>query len=429
MKERKTYLGRWFQDFKGICGHELKQIFSDWGVMLIFFVAGLAYPLLYNVVYLNGILNDTPVAVVDEAACSQSREFIRQIDATREVEVAYKCINMDEAQRLMQERKVKGIILFPRDFGDKLARMETAVLSVYADMSSFLYYKNALMATNFVMLDNIRSIQIERYEALGYTAQEASQLTQPLLYEENNPYNRAFSYNIFLVTAILLIIIQQTMFYGMSLLAGTQREKNNSFASLPDRLSGHGVGRVVLGRGMAYWLVYVAVGLYIAFIVPAIFGLPQRGNFFDILLLLLFFVTDCVLFSETWSVMISRRETVFVLFLAISPICLFLTGTSWPTISFSGFWKIFSYIFPSTFGVQAFLNMNSAGGDLSAATTQIFALSVQTIIYYFLASATLYAENWAINHKREIEEVREKIDEKRRLDRRKNAALISGEEA
>ena len=429
MKERKTYLGRWFQDFKGICGHELKQIFSDWGVMLIFFVAGLAYPLLYNVVYLNGILNDTPVAVVDEAACSQSREFIRQIDATREVEVAYKCINMDEAQRLMQERKVKGIILFPRDFGDKLARMETVVLSVYADMSSFLYYKNALMATNFVMLDNIRSIQIERYEAFGYSAQEASQLTQPLLYEETNPYNRAFSYNIFLVTAILLIIIQQTMFYGMSLLAGTQREKNNSFASLPDRLSGHGVGRVVLGRGMAYWLVYVAVGLYIAFIVPAIFGLPQRGNFFDILLLLLFFVTDCVLFSETWSVMISRRETVFVLFLAISPICLFLTGTSWPTISFSGFWKIFSYIFPSTFGVQAFLNMNSAGGDLSAATTQIFALSVQTIIYYFLASATLYAENWAINHKREIDEVREKIDEKRRLDRRKNAALISGEEA
>ena len=429
MKERKTYLGRWFQDFKGICGHELKQIFSDWGVMLIFFVAGLAYPLLYNVVYLNGILNDTPVAVVDEAACSQSREFIRQIDATREVEVAYKCINMDEAQRLMQERKVKGIILFPRDFGDKLARMETVVLSVYADMSSFLYYKNALMATNFVMLDNIRSIQIERYEAFGYSAQEASQLTQPLLYEENNPYNRAFSYNIFLVTAILLIIIQQTMFYGMSLLAGTQREKNNSFASLPDRLSGHGVGRVVLGRGMAYWLVYVAVGLYIAFIVPAIFGLPQRGNFFDILLLLLFFVTDCVLFSETCSVMISRRETVFVLFLAISPICLFLTGTSWPTISFSGFWKIFSYIFPSTFGVQAFLNMNSAGGDLSAATTQIFALSVQTIIYYFLASATLYAENWAINHKREIDEVREKIDEKRRLDRRKNAALISGEEA
>ncbi|MBQ6087913.1 MAG: ABC transporter permease [Bacteroidales bacterium] len=429
MKERKTFAGRWIQDFLGICNHELRQIFSDWGVMLIFFVAGLGYPILYNLIYLNGILNDTPIAVVDEAACSESRDFIREIDATREVEVAYKCINIAEAQKLMQERKVKGIVLFPRDFGDRLARMETATLSVYADMSSFLYYKNVLMSTNFVMLDKVRSIQIERYGALGYTAQEASQLTQPLLYEENNPYNRAFSYNIFLVTAILLIMIQQTMFYGMSLLAGTQREKNHSFASLPDRLSGHGVSRVVLGRGFAYWLVYMAVGLYIAFIVPAIFGLPQRGDFKDILLLLVFFVTDCVLFSETWSVIISRRETIFVLFLAISPICLFLTGTSWPTVAFPGFWKYFSYLFPSTFGVQAFLNMNTAGGDLTSATTQIFALSVQTIVYYFLAYATLYAENWVINHERELAEVRQKIDEKRRLDRKKYTGLISGGEA
>ena len=123
--------------------------------MLIFFVAGLAYPLLYNLVYLNGILSETPVAIVDEAACSDSRRFIREIDATREVEVAYRCINMAEAEKLMQERKVNGIVYFPRDFGEKLARKETATLSLYADMSSFLYYKNALMATNFVMLHEI----------------------------------------------------------------------------------------------------------------------------------------------------------------------------------------------------------------------------------------------------------------------------------
>jgi ABC-2 type transport system permease protein len=217
------------------------------------------------------------------------------------------------------------------------------------------------------------------------------------------------------------------MFYGMSLLAGTQREKNNSFASLPDRLSGHGVGRVVLGRGAAYWLVYLAVSLYIIFIVPAIFGLPQRGSYWDILLLLLFFVTDCVFFSETWSTIISRRETVFVLFLVASPLCLFLTGTSWPTVSFTKFWKLVSYIFPSTFGVQAFINMNSAGGDITAALSQMFCMTLQTVVYYFLATSCLYLENWVINHKRAIMELREKIDEKRGLDREKNAYIIGGE--
>ena len=35
---KETYLKIWFHDFGGIWMHELRQIFSDWGVMLIFFV-------------------------------------------------------------------------------------------------------------------------------------------------------------------------------------------------------------------------------------------------------------------------------------------------------------------------------------------------------------------------------------------------------
>ena len=136
---KQSYIHTWLHDAWEIAHHEFRSIFRDGGVLLIFFVAGLAYPLLYNVIYSNGILEDSPIAVVDEAVCSESRRYIREMDATREVKVAYRCVNMAEAERLMQERKVNGIVLFPRDFGEKLARMETATLSVYCDMSSFLY--------------------------------------------------------------------------------------------------------------------------------------------------------------------------------------------------------------------------------------------------------------------------------------------------
>ncbi len=62
---KNTYAKTGIKDFWGIFCHELRQIFSDSGVLLIFLVAGLVYPLLYNVVYLNGILSETPVAIVD----------------------------------------------------------------------------------------------------------------------------------------------------------------------------------------------------------------------------------------------------------------------------------------------------------------------------------------------------------------------------
>ena len=428
---KQSYIHTWLHDAWEIALHEFRSIFRDGGVLLIFFVAGLAYPLLYNVIYSNGILEDSPIAVVDEAVCSESRRYIREMDATREVRVAYRCVNMAEAEKLMQERKVNGIVLFPRDFGEKLARMETATLSVYCDMSSFLYYKNALMAANHVMLQEIGQIQLERYAAAGFTDIEAAQLVQPVPYEENNPYNNAFSYSFFLLSAILLIIIQQTLFYGMSLLAGTMREENRSFASLPDRFHGHGVGRIVLGRGAAYWFLYMGIGMYIAFIVPAIFGLPQRGNYWDILLLLLFFVTDCVFFSMTWSTLVTKRETVFVLFLFMSPICLFLTGTSWPTVAIPGFWKVFSYIFPSTFGVQAFINMNSAGGDLATAHDQMIALTIQTVLYFVLAMAAVSLENWVIRNRERIrEEGARRIEERFGVDLREayeeNKRIITG---
>ncbi len=427
MKERKTYTGKWFQDFWNIMTYELRHIFSDSGVVLIFFVAGLAYPILYNILYMKGMAIETPVAVVDDDASSFSRQYIRELDATKEVHVAYKCINMAEAEKLMQTRKVKGIFYFPRDFSANVAKMVPTTVSVYADMSSFLYYKNALTAANGVMLKEIGGIQAKRYSALGMTAQETSQLIQPVKYEFTNPYNRAFAYNYFLVTAILLIIVQQTMFYGMSLLAGTMREKNASLASLPEGMSRRGIGRVVIGRGAAYWLVYMAVGLYIVFIVPAIFGFPQRGNFWDIVLMMIFFVADCVLFSLTWSTLIKRRETVFVLFLAVSPLCLFLTGTSWPTIAFPKFWKLVSVIFPSTFGVQALMNMEIAGGDMATAHSQMVAIIIQMMSYYFLASIAAYVENWVIQHKEEIEAAKMLLAERTGRDLEKEARIIGGQ--
>jgi len=361
----------------GIFCHEMKTIFSDGGFLIIFFVAGFGYPILYNFIYSKGILEDTPIAVVDESDCQASRRYIREVDATRELSVAYRCTTMDEAIALMKDRSVNGIMYFPSEFGDVLASGKTAKLSIYADMSSFLYYKNLLMGSEFVMLDEIGRVQVEK----------------AIEYEENLPYNRTFSYNIFLISAILMLIIQQVMFYGSTMLAGTAREENRSFATLPGHLHAHGIGRVALGRGAVYWLLFMGVGIYITTIVPALCDFPQRGNYWDILVLLAFFVTDCVFFCFTWSSFINRRETVFVLLLFMSPICIFLTGFSWPDCAIPGFWKMFSYIFPSTFGCKGFINLNTAGGSLLTVRPQIIALAIQTICYYFLSCISLYVEN------------------------------------
>ena len=369
MKRTISYTRQWLSDWYRIFARELKHIFSDSGVLVIFFLAGLAYPVLYGLIYGNSCVDDMPVAMVDCCGSSGSREFTRKLDATRELHIAYSCADLPEARRLMQQRKVKGAVLIPSDFEAKLAAGEQAAVSTYADMSSFLYYKNLTMAVNMVMLDKMHG----------------SQPAQPVKYEANLPYNRTFAYNVFFLSAVLLLVIQQTMFYGMSMLTGTMREENRSFSIMPVQMKGRGISRTVAGRGAAYWLIYMAIGVYIAILTPAMFGMPRNSSFQDIFVLLLFYVSACVVFSMTFSSFIRHRETVFVLFLFMSPICLFLTGFSWPESSFPGFWKAFSWLFPSTFAVKAFINMNTAGAGLAMAAPQLVALTIQVIVYYLLS--------------------------------------------
>lgn len=374
-----TYVRKWFHDLWNIFTQELRLIGRDNGVMLIFCFAGLVYPVLYNYIYRDGVVDEMSVAVVDLSHGSYSRRYVQKFDATRECAVAYDCVSMAEAEQLMKEQKVHGILYIPSDFDARLERGEQATLGTYADMSTFLYYKNMTIASNLVMLDEMPVSKLVRYE-------------------DTRLYNPNISFTMFFIYMALMMILQQVMFYGSSTLAGTMREEGRSFAQL---CGGHGVGRVVLGRGSAYFLIFLFLGAYGAVLVPYLFHLPQHADWWDLMILLAFFVADIVFFSFTWSSGITKRETVLVLLLFMSPIAVFLTGFTWPTENFPLVWRLVSYVFPTTFGCRAYMTLTQTG-SLSAIAPEIEAMTIQTAVYYFLSCAAIFAENRLLKRKNTV---------------------------
>lgn len=392
-----NYVSNWFRDIWNIFVNELRLIGRDNGVMLIFCFAGLVYPVLYNFIYHDGVVDDMPVAVVDDSRGSYSRRYVQKFDATRECAIAYDCVSMAEAEELMKEQKVHGILYFPSDFDTRLVRGEQAALSTYADMSTFLYYKNMTIASNLVMLDEVHQIQAEHYAAAGFTGQDAVQLIEPVRYDDARRYNPNISFTMFFIYMALMMILQQVMFYGSSTLAGTLREEGRSFARLENG-NGRGVGRIVLGRGGAYFLIFLFLGVYGAMLIPNLFHMPMHTDWWDMVLFLAFFVADIIFFSFTWSSAITKRETVLVLLLFVSPIAVFLTGFTWPTENIPAFWRMVSYIFPTTFGCRAYMTLSQTGSLLSIAP-ELWAITIQTMVYYFLASVAVYVENLYISRK------------------------------
>lgn len=372
--------------------NECRVIFRDRGVMVIFLVAGVLYPILYNYIYRNEVVTDLPIAAVDLDDSSESRSFLKKVDAAREVKIAYHCQTLAQAEQLMAKRKIHGVVYIPSDYNTCLDRVEQATISIYVDMSSFLYYKNMVMATNFAMLDDLYDIQFKRYDKMGITGEQADQLVKAIPYQDSWLYNPGGGFSSFFLPAVLILIIQQTLFFGIAMVQGTQREMNSSHQLLPDSLTRGGVGRIMIGKSVAYFLLYALLTVYVVGIIPRAFNMPHLGNIWQLLLFMMPFILSVIFFSLTVSIVIRNRETGLVMFLFFTLILLFLSGFSWPVSNIPNFWRGFACLFPSTFAIRGYVAINSTGATLSTVRVDFLALWIQTIFYFITASMIMWRE-------------------------------------
>ena len=372
---------------------EIKNIFKDRGVVILVILAVLAYPLLYCSLYINETLVDVPVAVVDASHTPRSAEFVRHLDATRDVCVAEKMATMQEAELAFKEGKVHGVIYIPADFDKKLNKGEQAVVSVYSDMSSFLYYRAMVLSTNYVSLDMGEEIQVARLNAMGITGEQQAMISDPIPYDSVILYNEGMGFASFLMPAILILIIHQTLFFGIGMAAGTAREENRFHELVSFSVHRGGTFRVILGKALAFFSLYLLWSVYLLGFIPWLFNLPHIGNPFTLLEFVVPFLLATIFFSMTVSVFVPSRETQMVLLLFFSLILLFLSGISWPQSAISGGWKVFSWLFPSTFGIQAYFKINTMGASIHEVGFEQIGLWIQTAVYFI---TTLLAYHWQI---------------------------------
>ncbi|MDR2039923.1 MAG: ABC transporter permease [Bacteroidales bacterium] len=364
---------------------ELRHIFSDATVIVLFFAGTLIYPLIYSWIYNNENIHDMPVAVVDMDHSAQSREFIRMLDATQETAVTHRCASMTEAKHLLEDKKIHGVVLVPSKFGDDIMRQQQTTVSVYADMSSFLYYKALLAANNYVSQTMGGGIQAKRLMAAGATETEAMATVTPISSYFIPLYNIGGGYAGFLIPAVLLLVIHQTLLLGICILAGINREKNGFRLLIPMSERYHGTLRIVGGKALAYFSIYIVLVFYVLMIVPRWFGLPHIGRPLDLYLFFLPFLLATIFFAMTISVFFRDRETPILILLFLSVPLLFLSGVAWPIDQMPFFWRLLSFIFPSTHGVQGFVKINSMGADLSQVRMEYLILSIQAVVYFITA--------------------------------------------
>ena len=387
---------------------EMKQVFKDEGVIIFFFVVPLVYPLLYSWIYNNETVHEIPVVVVDNSHSALSREFIRMCNASPDVKVAYYAQDMDEAKSLVSRQLVKGIYYFPSDFEKNVNRLEQSTVSVYCDMSLMLAYKAVFQTAQMVSMQ----IGTELKTKLGknYTAREEAIAAKPLDVADVPIFNPQGGYGSFVLPAVLVLILQQTLALGIGLSAGTTRERNRFGWLIPITRHYHGLLRIVWGKALCYFMIYAVMGTWLTIAVPSLFHFPQLAHWWSILTIMFPYTVASIFFGMTVSCLVKYRENVMLMMVFVSVPLLFMTGVSWPLSSIPPFWQGVSWMFPSTFAVRAYVRLNSMGASLSDVMTEYRLLWVHCVVY-FTTACIVYHFQIKHAHKDLLERLAEKKEQ------------------
>ena len=368
------------QDACYIWREELKQVLRDEGVLIFCVIVPLVYPLLYSWIYNNEVVHEVPVVIVDESHSHLSRQFARMCDASPDVKIISFADDLDEAKNLVSRQVAKGVYYIPADFATRVNRMEQGVIGVYCDMSLMLTYKAIYMTA--VSVTQTMGAEIQRKVSGNYTKREDQITTRPLAFEDVPVFNPAAGYGNFIIPAVLMLIIQQTLVLGIGLAAGTARERNRYSDLVPIHRCYDGIYRIVCGKAMCYLMIYIVMSAYLTMVVPRIFSFIALIQWQDLVALMVPYLLACTFFGLTVSCLVHYRENVMLLMVFISLPLLFMSGVSWPQSSIPGYWQGVSWLFPSTFGIRAFVRMNTMGGVLSDVVFEIRCLWIQAAAYF-----------------------------------------------
>ena len=374
-------------DILRITRYEYQSILHSLPILLVLGGGIFLYGMLYNYMYSPNVLREVPVVVVDESQTPLSRHYIRLLDATPQVRVQGIITNMPEARKRMKETEVAGILSLPADFDTKVGRGEEDVFVSFNNTMAFLSYAAFKEASSGAMLaldDEIRPSQMVFLQP---------DVVQPVI---NTPsiqvqgialYNESGGYATYLIPAVLMVIIFQTMLMVISIRCG----KENELQMRPLlEVSRHNLSRVmamtiVIGKSVVYVGFYALFAIFLLGFLPLIFDLPHLASPLLLIQLMIPYLFATAFFGLACSPCFKDSDAPLLLIAFFSVGLLFLSGISWPLELMPWPWRLLHCLLPTPVGVLAFVKATSMGADISDISREMMLLWGQCIIYYIVA--------------------------------------------
>ena len=375
---------------------ELKLIFKDPAIILTIIGGVILYSFLYPQPYAKQSISELAISVVDHDKSDVSRDIVFKLNATPQISVSRNDLSEKDAKEALLKDQIKAIIIIPKNFKRDLALNKSPTIAIGADSSYFLIYGGVLEGSMKSVLMQSATIKVANLLKKQMPLSGAKDAYVPYSLKLINLFNKDNSYTQYVVPAVFILILQQTMLIGLGILGGginerMRNEEDAYFKTAP-------VWHMYLSRILIFGSIFFVHILFYFGYSFELFDVTRLASMGDLLAFSVAFLFASLSFGLFLGALFSSREIATPIVLFSSLPIIFSAGFIWPVEALPTFIVNLSLLVPVIPAIHGFLGLNQMGADFTMVSSDYALLWIQTVIY--LALATIFfvkKRNFAYN--------------------------------
>ena len=350
-----------------------KDVFKDSGVVLMLLIAPVIYGFFYPWPYSSEVVNHVPVGIIDNDNSQLSRTIIRYANASPQLDTQG-FINEQQAKEAIWSNDIAGYMIIPSGLERQVLSGKAASVSVLGNGGYFILNKNVQLGFLKAVSTVSAGIEVKKNVAQGAYLATAASNTQAVPLQIIPLYNQTEGYGAYVVPAVAILILQQTLLMATAMLIGTWYEQRRHATSV----------RGWLGRIMALSMLSFVVGCFYYGWAFELHHYPRGQNILGSLLFLTIFCPTVATLGCVLGLWFRQRERSLQILVFSSLPIFFVSGYPWPANQLPEVLQIIRWLVPTTPGVNMSVQMNQMGASVAQVATSFYALAGLWSFYFIL---------------------------------------------
>lgn len=353
---------------------ELRSVMTNPVVVLTVFGGVVFYSFLYPLPYAQQTPREQPIAIVNLDGSQTSLTLERMVDATPQVKVVTRLHTIADAKQAFLNREITGFLVIPEHFYKDLMLGSSPTLAYAADASYFLVYGTVVEGLAQAGGTLGAQVKVSKMVIDGVPLSMASHDYSAIKLNMKPTFNPTMGYIEYVVPAVFVLILQQTLIMAVGLQTGTQRHGLGYWSQVP-------TGALLLAKTLVFVAIYYLLSAYYFGFSFERLNVNHVANAGELLTLLLPFLLGCCGLGLWLGYLLPRRELVTLVVLVSSMPLIFLAGFIWPVESIPAPLLWFADLSPSTWAIKGFLALNQMGATWQQVAKHWTALWVLTVLW------------------------------------------------